>query len=175
MFYHAFAEQLHRRNATMWSNIGKTHQETIAEIQKLIAEQERIIAKAREDKNRISEAIRKNEEKQEALKKKLKETQMDLGNEDSLEKIFKELKALKKEKEELVGQKNRSIRDEVRANGKKNHLNTKLNKYQNAMRDMPQKEAQANKMAEAYAQKAKMKHPYAKVSIRKLRSLELAK
>ncbi len=53
MFYHAFAEQLHKRNATMWNNMGKTYQETIAEIQKSIAEQERIIAKAREDKNRV--------------------------------------------------------------------------------------------------------------------------
>ncbi len=65
MFYYAFAEQLHKRNATMWNNMGKTYQETIAEIQKSIAEQERIIAKTREDKNRISEAIRKNKEKKE--------------------------------------------------------------------------------------------------------------
>lgn len=161
MFYYAFAEQLNKRNATMWNNMGKTYQEIIAEIQKSIAEQERIITKACEDKNRLSETIRKNEEKQEILRKKLKETQMNLGNENSLEKISKELKALKKQKEELVSQRNRSIRDEVRAKNKKNHLNAKLNKHQNAMRDMPQKEAQANKMAEAYAQKAKVKHPFA--------------
>ncbi len=51
-----------------------SYQEKATNIQKLIAEQERIIAKAREDKKRLDETIKKNEEQQEALKKQFKKT-----------------------------------------------------------------------------------------------------
>ncbi len=163
MFYHAFAEQMHRNNATMWNNMKSSYQEDIAEIQKKIAEQERIAARAHEDKKRLDEAIRKNEEQQKALKKQLKETAEanDARNNSHTEKTHQKLKALEKQNKELIAQRNKAIRDEFGANGKKERLNKQFNKHQNAMRDMPQKEVQANKMAEAYGQKAKVKHPYA--------------
>ncbi len=162
MFYYAFAEQMHKNNATTWNDMRSSYQEKAADIQKLIAEQERIATKAREDKKRLDEAIRKNEEKQKVLKKRIQEIQQEnILNNNSQKSLKEELEGVKKQKIELIVQRNKAIKDAIKAENKKNRLNNKFNKYQNAMKDMPQKEAQANKMAEAYAQKAKVKHPYA--------------